>query len=45
MSDQDPLNELEHDDTTKELHLGDAQNPEKEFHIDDTHCEFSRQTH
>ncbi len=43
MSDQDPQNELDLDDPTKELYLGDPQNPEKEFYIDGTHCELSRQ--
>ena len=41
MSDQDPQNDL--DDPTKELYLGDQQNPEKEFYSNSTHCELSRQ--
>ncbi len=43
VSDQDPQNELDLDDPTKELYLGDQQNPEKEFYSNSTHCELSRQ--
>ena len=43
MSDQDPQNEFVLDDPTKELYLGDQQNPEKEFYSNSTHCELSRQ--